>query len=170
MPVAASKEFNLRPVDHAPQSEVEQMNRLQYKYEQHFSAVTQYLYNDYLKYSDTGEAAVIEAKKEQEELAKNIADNDAENAQVADRRRRRLEAEMAERKVQIDAEVKEKAELEAERLKQVEQVVKAETEALSKRIRREDLERAIEEAIANPVDHEYAIDLEGNIYRYVSVA
>ena len=33
------------------------------------------------------------------------------------------------------------------------------------RIRAEDLDRAIETALQNPIDHEFAIDLQGNIYR-----
>ena len=36
---------------------------------------------------------------------------------------------------------------------------------MQRRIHPEDLERAIETALANPVDYEYAIDLQGNIFR-----
>ena len=41
----------------------------------------------------------------------------------------------------------------------------SETESMERRIRPEDIERAVEEAIANPTDYEYAIDTEGNMYR-----
>jgi small subunit ribosomal protein S26 len=36
---------------------------------------------------------------------------------------------------------------------------------MENRIRREDLEKAIETALANPVDFEFAIDTAGNIFR-----
>ena len=45
------------------------------------------------------------------------------------------------------------------------QIIESETEAISNRIRAEDLDRAIETALQNPTDPEFAIDLQGNIYR-----
>jgi small subunit ribosomal protein S26 len=57
---------------------------------------------------------------------------------------------------------------EVSRQKQIEEsnrIISAETEAIENRIQEEDLERVIEAALQNPVDHEFAIDLEGNIYR-----
>jgi len=44
-------------------------------------------------------------------------------------------------------------------------IIESETEAINNRIRAEDLERAIETALQNPIDPEFAIDLQGNIYR-----
>ena len=57
---------------------------------------------------------------------------------------------------------------EQQRLKKVEEanrVIEAETQAIENRIREEDLDRVIEAALQNPIDHEFAIDLQGNIYR-----
>ncbi len=45
------------------------------------------------------------------------------------------------------------------------QIIESETEAIGNRIRAEDLERVIETALQNPTDPEFAIDLQGNIYR-----
>ena len=47
----------------------------------------------------------------------------------------------------------------------MEDYIKQETKALDNRIRLEDLEKAIETALDNPIDLEFAIDTEGHIYR-----
>ena len=51
------------------------------------------------------------------------------------------------------------------RQRQIAEVVAWETESMKNRIRQEDIGRAVEEALANPVDYEYAIDTEGHMYR-----
>lgn len=87
------------------------------------------------------------------------------NTEIAERRQVRLLHEAEERAARISEEVKA---AEVKRLKQIEEVnrvIEAETEAIENRIREEDLDRVIEAALQNPIDHEFAIDLEGNIYR-----
>merc|ERR1719495_19071 len=84
------------------------------------AALTQYLWEDYLLNSDTGEAAKLKAQQEEEEerrleLARNLV-----TSEIQDMRG----------------------------------VIK-DGEALAK---------AVMEALDNPVDYEYSIDLEGNIY------
>ena len=54
---------------------------------------------------------------------------------------------------------------EAEQLERAEVLVDREVGEMEKRIREEDLVRAIETALANTLDKEYAIDLKGNIFR-----
>ena len=54
---------------------------------------------------------------------------------------------------------------ELERLARVDNIVEKHKAEMENRIEPEDLERAIETALANPIDHEFAIDLEGNIFR-----
>ena len=54
---------------------------------------------------------------------------------------------------------------EAEQLERAEVLVDREVGEMEKRIREEDLVRAIETALANPLDVEYAIDVKGNIFR-----
>ena len=51
------------------------------------------------------------------------------------------------------------------RQRQVEEMIAAESEAIDNRIRKEDLEKAIEIALDNPIDYEFAIDKEGHIFR-----
>ena len=61
--------------------------------------------------------------------------------------------------------MEEKSRLEEVRQRQIAEVVASETESMKNRIRKEDIGRAVEEALANPVDYEYAIDTEGHMYR-----
>ena len=57
---------------------------------------------DYLRNSDTGEAAMVEAKREAEALDNLIAENEGENEKVAARRKERLRRDAEERKRQIE--------------------------------------------------------------------
>ena len=87
------------------------------------------------------------------------------NAEIAERRQVRLLREAEDRAARISEELKV---AEQQRLKKVEEanrVIEAETQAIENRIREEDLDRVIEAALQNPIDHEFAIDLQGNIYR-----
>ena len=61
--------------------------------------------------------------------------------------------------------MEEKARLEEVRQQQIAEVVASETKSMENRIRPEDIGRAVEEALANPVDYEYAIDTDGHMYR-----
>ena len=63
------------------------------------------------------------------------------------------------------SDLEEKSRLEEVRQRQIAEVVASETESMKNRIRQEDIGRAVEEALANPVDYEYAIDTEGHMYR-----
>ena len=62
--------------------------------------------------------------------------------------------------------MEEQARLEEVRQRQIAEVVASETESMENRIRPEDIGRAVEEALANPVDYEYAIDTDGHMYRW----
>ena len=73
--------------------------------------------------------------------------------------------EAEERKERIAQELREFDVKEAERLEEMEALVEREAEQIDNRIKQEDLEKAIETALANPIDLEYAIDYQGNIFR-----
>ena len=73
--------------------------------------------------------------------------------------------ESERRKIVIAERLQEYDVREAEQLERAEVLVDREVGEMEKRIREEDLVRAIETALANPLDVEYAIDLKGNIFR-----
>lgn len=140
------------------------MDELYLRYESQMAALTQYLYEDYLKNSDVGEAGAIEAQKEEEEHARLIEENERENQRIAQLRADRLVREAKEENERIQEEIALKEEMEKQRIKEVDEFVRAETEAFANFIKPENVEKAIEEALSNPVDYEYAIDKEGHIF------
>ena len=146
-------------------------------------ALQRYLYEDDLKAGDTGEAAIIAAKNEELVHQQNISvsfhqlgfnksyifiywqENEEINQRIAAARVERLKRESEERRIMIEQELREYEEREAVRLEKVEKYVDQEIEEMDSKINQDDLVKAIETAIANPVDYEYAIDLQGNIFR-----
>ena len=74
-------------------------------------------------------------------------------------------AESEERKVRIMRELQEIQISQKERDDWAESVVEKHKAEMEKRIEPEDLEKAILTALANPIDYEFAIDLDGNIFR-----
>lgn len=162
---AASKKFLLPPTDHTPPDDIEQLLALSWQHRERLSAISQLLYEDFLRHSDVGSAAIEEAKREEEEHVKLLDENEQENARVAKQRELRLQREAVEREEKIRNEL---LAIEREKLvkeRQLEQLIREESKELDQRIKLEDLERAIEIALDNPVDHEFAIDTKGFIYR-----
>merc|ERR1719187_1301416 len=145
--------------------ETDHIEELKDQYVVRMRALHMYLLEDDLKNSDTGKAGKIAAMKEDEEHFKMIQLNEEENKKVAARRVARLKVEAEERKIRIARELEEFGNREKERIAAVDQMVEKQKIEMENRIRVEDLEKAIEIALANPVDFEYAIDTEGNIFR-----
>merc|ERR1711936_1097903 len=165
MPMARSKMFVDPPKSLVPKEEVEHIAELEEQYLIRMRALHRYLMEDDIKNSDTGEAAIIAAQKEEEQHQLMIKLNEKENEKVAMQRQSRLKKEAENRKIKISLELADFEEKEKIRLALVEEMVEKHKAEMEKRIRVEDLEKAIETALANPVDFEYAIDKEGNIFR-----
>jgi len=94
-----------------------------------------------------------------------LEENDEENKKVAKQREIRLQKEAIETEQNIRAELVQIEAQEKVRRRQVEEKIIAESLAIDNRIRKEDLERAIEIALDNPIDYEFAIDTQGHIFR-----
>jgi len=163
--MARSKMFVDPPKSLVPKEEQEHIAELNEQYMMRMRALHMYLKEDDIKNSDTGEAAMIAAKKEEEEHLMMIKLNEEENLRIAELRKIRLKAEAEERKVRIAQELEDFHESEKIRLAAVDEEVERHKVEMENRIRVEDLESAIEQALANPVDFEYAIDKEGHIYK-----
>ena len=94
-----------------------------------------------------------------------LEENDEENKKVAKQREIRLQKEAIETEQNIRAELVQIEAQEKVRRRQVEDKIIAESLAIDNRIRKEDLEKAIEIALDNPIDYEFAIDTQGHIFR-----
>ena len=162
--MAKSKEFKLPPEDHFPQAEFDQLYLLKFQHRDRIAAISQVLYEDDVKFSDKGAIAKEESRIEEEEFLRKLKENENVNAKVAKDRTVRLEKEMKEQEQDILRQVDE---FEKQKLKEesdLEDFIRSETVAIENRIRLEDLEKAIEKALDNPIDYEYAIDKDGYIY------
>ena len=158
--------FVLPAKHHVPEDEAEQVMTLKFRHHDQVSALTQYLWEDYLRNSDVGEAAKIQAAKEEEEHKNLVRKNETINTEIAEKREARLKTEAKEEAERIKSELNFAQEQESQRLSVIKNVVVSEKEQLGMRIKTvDDLERAILCAIDNPVDNEFAIDKEGHIYR-----
>ena len=165
-PRAPSKQFKLPEKNHIPEAEEDQIMVLKFKHHDQMAALTQYLWEDYLRNSDVGEAAIIEAAKEEEEHRRLLAENESLNVEVASLRDTRLKIEAKEEKQRIALEIKIAQEQEQKRLSVVKKVILSEKKQLDMRIKSvDDLDSAISCALDNPVDEEFAIDKQGYIYR-----
>lgn len=165
IPMARSKMFKNPPESTRPVSELDHIQELKEQYKIRMAALVHYLHEDDVKNSDTGEAAVQEQKMEEEVHHRILQANEEENTKVAIRRSERLAKHTEERKLKIREELEEFEESERERLALVDRIVEKHTGEMESRVKEEDLEEAIEMALANPIDFEYAIDKDGHIFR-----
>ncbi|KAB7505796.1 putative 28S ribosomal protein S26, mitochondrial [Armadillidium nasatum] len=114
--------------------------------------------------SESKKLTTIAMEKDEEEHRLLMEYNDQENERVAQLRRERQEKEKEEL---IKSILEHKAQEEQKEMKELEESYKIlrETQELVKLfIEREDLEKAINHAIDNPVDYNFAIDLDGRKY------
>ena len=158
--------FVLPNKHHIPEAEEEQVMILKFRHHDQVAALTQYLWEDYLRNSDVGEAAKIEAAREEKEHKELILKNCAVNEQIAAKREERLKLEEIAEEKRIKSEVQAAKNQENKRLSMIDDVILSETEQMERRVKSiDDLERTILHALDNPVDYEFAIDHAGHIYR-----
>jgi small subunit ribosomal protein S26 len=163
--VAKSKKFVLPPIDYTPEDEVQLMKTLDAEYMERFSAMTQYLYEDHVRNSDVGDVAIKEAAREAEEHRELVLENEEDNRRVAEARSIRLQEEERQQLTEAKEKIKLAEAEDAERLRKAAVTVTKEADSLKNSVTLETLRKALEDAVDNPVDYEYAIDTEGHIYR-----
>jgi len=165
VPMARSKMFVDPPTCTIPKAELDHEKSLFVEYDRRMKALVQYLHDDEAKFSDTGEAGRLEAEQEERDHIRLLKENDVENLRVAEERKLRLEQEMQQIKLKVQQDILANQQREDERLEEAETYVKKEIKSLATRIKPQDLEAAILDALDNPIDLEFALDREGHIYR-----
>ena len=91
-------------------------------------------------------------------------ENDDENKRVAALRERRLKMEADDDRIRIAREVEEHRREEEEAIRRTDEFVRREAEEIDSALREADVQKAIEVALANPVDYEFAISKDGFIF------
>nr|CAG4652244.1 EOG090X0FQ9 [Triops cancriformis] len=162
---AKSKLFRIPQKPRYPEDEVQEMRRLRNIYNTGMKSVKQYFFQEYLKLADTGAVALHAAKSEEEEHVRLMEVNRLENEKTAALREERLARQRASEKERIAQALLNTEQVDQVELDQIESLVMKEISLVDKIITRDNLERAIEEALANPVDYNFALDREGFVYR-----
>ncbi|XP_037934439.1 probable 28S ribosomal protein S26, mitochondrial [Teleopsis dalmanni] len=167
LPVAKSKMFKVPERPFEPPEEKAELKRLHNIYKTQLRSVRLYLREEVKRIQETSTADhyVLTPEEEEAEFQRCFEENEIWNKKIAEERNERLEKERAER-VNL---IKERIELakirHEERLERAEEIVRKEKENAKTFITLEKLDEAIEHALANPVDYNFSIDLNSNIYR-----
>merc|ERR1739838_254030 len=164
-PKAPSKMFRVTQRKKLPEVEWREMTRLNNNYKTCMRAIRRHLHEAYLRTSATSEFAIKEQEEIEAEHVRMMEYNQQENERVAKLREERIrqehEADFARVKLSIAKHEEQKLIAKEEALKLI---IDAQ-EIVKTFIRREDLTKAIESAMANPVDFNFAIDTQGHIIR-----
>ncbi|XP_030372890.1 probable 28S ribosomal protein S26, mitochondrial [Scaptodrosophila lebanonensis] len=167
LPVAKSKKFRVPERKKQTEEERVELLRLHNIYKTQLRSVRQYLREETVRQQETSTIDHIVFTPEQEEAAfqRCLEENAAWNATIAAEREVRLKREREEKKAYVQERLEAALIREEERKEQANEKVRREKELAKTFISRENLDVAIETALANPVDYNFSIDLGGNIYR-----
>lgn len=161
---AKSKLFRVPKRPQIPIEEAEEIKRLFNNYRTNMKSVRKYLESKYAV--STLETSDPEQQKKifEEDFARCMEINDQWNAQQKVLREKQM-ADRLQREIELAkstiAEYEKQHQLQME---QIEDIVRQEKERSKTFITPDSLDEAIENALANVVDYNYAIDLEGNKY------
>ncbi|XP_037038724.1 probable 28S ribosomal protein S26, mitochondrial [Bradysia coprophila] len=166
LPQAKSKIFRVPERRKQDEDEKAELQRLHNSYKTQVKAVRLYLIEEIKlkKASSTADHVVITPEEEAADMQHCIELNNAWNASIAELRNKRLEQQMIERQEVILQQLELKREREEEERRAAEEVVRLEKERSKTYILREDLDQAIEYALAHPVDYNFALNLNGDIF------
>ncbi|KAF4531457.1 hypothetical protein B566_EDAN004228 [Ephemera danica] len=162
-PVAPSKMYRIPERPKFDPEEHDEMLRLFNNYRTTMRAIRTTLYEEVLRANMAAKSAGAGSGVEEEEFSRCMAINEEWNRASAAIREQRLAEQAKSRAERALRGLAVHEALQAEKAAIVEQMVEAEKELGGTYITAERLDAAIEEAIANPVDYNFCIDLEGNI-------
>ncbi|XP_017111993.1 probable 28S ribosomal protein S26, mitochondrial [Drosophila elegans] len=167
LPVAKSKMFRVPERKKQTEEERTELMRLHNQYKTQLRSVRQFLREEVVRHEETSTAdhIVLTPEQEEAEFQKCLDVNAAWNATIAKERDQRLAKEREEKVAYVQERLDARQVREEERKEQANQRVLLEIERSKTYITKETLDAAIETALANPVDHNFAIDLAGNLYQ-----
>ncbi|EDW19072.1 probable 28S ribosomal protein S26, mitochondrial [Drosophila mojavensis] len=167
LPVAKSKLFRVPERKKQSEEERTELMRLHNHYKTQLRSVRQYLREEVVRQQETSTAdhIVLTPEQEEAEFQRCVEVNNAWNAKIAKEREVRLAKEREEKVAYVQERLEAGKLREEERRERANERVRYEIEQSKTFITRENLDEAIETALANPVDHNFAIDLAGNMIK-----
>ncbi|KAI5645872.1 mitochondrial ribosome subunit s26 domain-containing protein [Phthorimaea operculella] len=164
IPVAKSKIYRIPKRPEVSEEERLELLRINNNYKTQMRAIRRFYHEDMIKEKSTLESASSEMsqKVEAEEWERLVAVNDRWNKQVAQEREERRKKELADMEEYAlkHMQIKDKERL--ERIAKATAEIKMQKELSKTFITPETLDAAIDHALTNPVDFNFAIDLKGN--------
>lgn len=167
LPVAKSKLNRVPERKRQPPDEREELKRLYNNYNLQMRSLMQYFREEAKIKEQTSSAdnIILSPEQEEEEFQRCMQENESWNAKIAQERELRLQNQRQQTAKAVQEHIEQAKAEEEERLAKIEAIVRREKELAKTYITRENLDEAINHALANPVDHNFSIDLKGNIYR-----
>ncbi|XP_063882079.1 small ribosomal subunit protein mS26-like [Scylla paramamosain] len=165
LPVAPSKQFRIPKKPQVPEADVRELKRLNDNYKTVMKAVRKHLREESVRTADTSELAMQQVAQEEEEHQQLMEYNRQENLRVAALREERIRKEHEAEIARVEASLVKQAQIAAEAEQEALRIINETQELVKTFIKREDLEKAIEEAMENPTDYNFALDQEGHIFR-----
>lgn len=164
-PTAPSKLFRIPEKPNYDEEERAQREYLDITYNRMSASIYKYFKEEfYLPTLGAGGFSPEQIRGEEEEQMKLIRENDIENERVRKIREERLENERKEIEAELLVEKLKQEENRKILAKQIDEEVEQEIKRSETYITKETLDQAIEEALENVVNYEFAIDVQGNIY------
>ncbi|KAJ9588969.1 hypothetical protein L9F63_017729 [Diploptera punctata] len=165
LPMAKSKLFRIPERPKIGENERIELKRLHDRYKTHMHAIRNYFQEETAKTSKTSVLALQEIEDEEQEHVRCMKENDEWNKQVALLREQRLKVEAERRREEVLKSMDEAQERKKLRLEEIEKMVREEKEKSKYYITAENIDKAIEDALATTVDHNFAVDLEGHLFK-----
>lgn len=163
IPTAKSKLFKVPPRPNTPPEELEELKRLNNNYRTLMKSIRSYLHSRYNVAS-----VVVDHEAHEQEFLEDFQAcskiNDEWNEKCRLLRESRLAKQLEDAKNEAFRRLDEGQKLKEEKMKMVEDIVRREKIASEDFITPDNIDEAIERALANPTDYNFAIDLQGNIY------
>ncbi|XP_044268744.1 probable 28S ribosomal protein S26, mitochondrial [Tribolium madens] len=162
MPTAKSKLFRVPIRPQIPEEEDNELKRLTNNYRTAMKSIRRFLtYRYSVSLQATADTEQLK-KAFEEDFSRCKAINDEWNAELERLRNERIARQLEEDVKFAENRKQEWLKREKELLAQAEEIVRKEKEIVATFITPETLDEAIEKALNNPVDYNFAIDLEGN--------
>ncbi|XP_065163032.1 small ribosomal subunit protein mS26 [Atheta coriaria] len=162
VPIAKSKIFRIpeRPV--VPEIETEEMKRLNNHYRTQIKSIRRYLTKQYEQATMQTVDPEVLKKAFEEDFAKCNALNDEWNENQQKVREARYAKDLESDIKIAEQRLTERKKINQEKFMQAEEIVKSQKAIAHTFITRDNIDAAIEKAISSEIDHNFAIDLEGN--------
>ncbi|CAO1411510.1 unnamed protein product [Diamesa serratosioi] len=170
IPVAKSRVFKVPEKTKVPEDERVELLRLHNNYKTQMRSLRAFFREEVeqKKAVTSDDHIVVSAEQEEAEFQRMKSINDEWNMEITKIRDARLAKEYEERREFIAERVELKIARDQEQYEKIEQRVRNEKENSKSFITRDNIDQAIEFALANPVDYNFSIDLQGNIYNATS--